>query len=78
MFRLKVHLKEIIDGSTTHLRLSIENSIDPEARTETGTGLGKRLILAFASQLDGDLVYIDEEDRHGLTITFDYQPFSPE
>ena len=78
VFRLKVHLKEIIDGSTTHLRLSIENSVDPEARNEPGTGLGKRLILAFSSQLDGDLVYIDEEDRHGLTITFDYQPFSPE
>lgn len=78
VFRLKVHLKELSGGDTTSVRLTIENSVDPNARAETGTGLGKRLILAFASQLEGDLTYIDEEDRYGVTVTFNYQPFSPE
>lgn len=78
VFRLKVHLKEMQDGDKTRVRLTIENSVNPEVHTPSGTGLGKRLILAFASQLDADLKQIDEEDCHGLTITFEYQPFSPE
>lgn len=77
-FWLKVHLKETTTEDRTSVRLTIENSVDPDARTEVGTGLGKRLILAFASQLDGELTQIDEDDRHGVTITFDYQPFSPD
>lgn len=78
VFRLKVHLKEMQDGDATRVRLTIENSVNPEVHTPSGTGLGKRLILAFASQLDADLKQIDEEDCHGLTLTFEYQPFSPE
>jgi hypothetical protein len=66
------------EGGDTSVRLTIENSVDPEALKPPGTGLGKRLILAFASQLGGELTQIDERDRHGLTITFDYQPFSPD
>lgn len=78
VFLLKVHLKEMREGGDTSVRLTIENSVDPEALKPPGTGLGKRLILAFASQLGGELTQIDERDRHGLTITFDYQPFSPD
>ena len=78
VFHLIVHLKELTDGDTTRVRLTIENSVDPTERAEVGTGLGKRLILAFASQLNGELHQIDEDDRHGLTVTFEYQPFSPE
>lgn len=78
VFRLKVHLKEFTRDDTTNVRLTIENSVDPTASRTVGTGLGKRLILAFASQLNGDLQEIDEDDCHGLIITFEFQPFSPE
>lgn len=78
VFRLKLSLKELRDGDKTSVRLTIENSVDTEARPQEGTGLGKRLILAFASQLDGELQQVDDEGRYCLTITFDYQPFTPE
>lgn len=78
VFRIRVLLKELTRDGITHVRLTIENSIDPTVDRQHGTGLGKRLILAFAAQLDGDLKEIDEDDRHGLTMTFEYQPFTPE
>lgn len=78
VFRLKLRLKELSENDKTRVRLSIENTVDPATRTEAGTGLGKRLILAFTSQLEGELTQVDEDDRHGVTIIFDYQPFLPE
>lgn len=64
VFRLKVHLKETTEGGTTHVRLVIENSVDAETSADTGSGLGKRLILAFASQLDADLQETETDDRY--------------
>jgi two-component sensor histidine kinase len=78
VFRLKVHLKETIEGGTTHVRLVIENSIDGETSADSGSGLGKRLILAFASQLDADLQETETDDRYILSISFEYQPFTPD
>jgi hypothetical protein len=78
LFRLKVHLKETTEGGTTHVRLVIENSIDAETSADTGSGLGKRLILAFASQLDADLQETETDDRYILSISFKYQPFTPD
>ena len=78
VFRLKVHLKETTEGGTTHVRLVIENSVDAETSADTGSGLGKRLILAFASQLDADLQETETDDRYMLSISFEYQPFTPD
>lgn len=78
VFRLKVHLKETTEGGTTHVRLVIENSVDAETSADTGSGLGKRLILAFASQLDADLQETETDDRYTLSISFEYQPFTPD
>lgn len=78
LFRLKVHLKETTEGGTTHVRLVIENSVDAEISADTGSGLGKRLILAFASQLDADLQETETDDRYILSISFEYQPFTPD
>lgn len=78
VFRLKVHLKETTEGGTTHVRLIIENSVDAETSADSGSGLGKRLILAFASQLDADLQETETDDRYMLSISFEYQPFTPD
>ena len=78
VFRLKVHLKETTEGCTTHVRLIIENSVDAETSADSGSGLGKRLILAFASQLDADLQETETDDRYMLSISFEYQPFTPD
>jgi len=78
VFRLKVHLKETTEGGTTHVRLVIENSVDAETSADSGSGLGKRLILAFASQLDADLQETETDDRYMLSISFEYQPFTPD
>ena len=78
VFHLRVALKEETNDGKTCVRLTIENSVDAREERDVGTGLGKRLIVAFASQLDGKLDEIDEADRHGLSLTFEYQPFSPE
>ena len=78
VFRLKVHLKETTEGGTTHVRLVIENSVDAETSADSGSGLGKRLILAFASQLDADLQETETDDRYILSISFEYQPFTPD
>lgn len=78
VFRLKVHLKETTEGGTTHVRLVIENSVEAETSADSGSGLGKRLILAFASQLDADLQETETDDRYMLSISFEYQPFTPD
>lgn len=78
VFHLVVRLRETTQDDTTRVSLTIENSIDPAADTEEGTGLGKRLMMAFSSQLDGELRHLEQEDRHTLTLTFKYQPFSAE
>lgn len=78
VFRVKVVLKEMSEGDATRVRLTIENSIDPTTRTQVGSGLGKRLMMAFASQLNGDLKHSEEDDRYNLSVTFTYEPFSPE
>lgn len=78
VFRLRVHLKKLGDCDATRMRLTIENSVDPTVQAQVGTGLGKRLMLAFASQLSGDLQHVDEDDRHRMVLTFDYKPFSPD
>jgi two-component sensor histidine kinase len=78
VFRLKVELKEEMHGDDTSVRLTIENSVDPTVKRTNGTGLGKRLILAFAAQLDAKLSEIDDDDRRGVTMTFEYQSFKPE
>lgn len=78
VFWLKVELKEETHGDDTNVRLTIENSVDPTVKRTNGTGLGKRLILAFAAQLDAKLSEIDDDDRRGVTMTFEYQSFKPE
>lgn len=78
VFHLEVKLKQLAENDRTRVRLSVENSVDATADHGLGTGLGKRLILAFASQLDGQIEEIDEHDCHGFTLTFDYQPFTPD
>ncbi len=78
LFHLEVKLKKLTENDATRVRLSVENSIDATLERSLGTGLGKRLIVAFASQLDGQLDEIDEVDRHGFILTFDYQPFTPD
>ena len=78
IFHLIVSLRETTQDDTTRVSLTIENSIDPAVDTEEGTGLGKRLMMAFSSQLDGELRHVEQEDRHTLTLTFKYQPFSAE
>lgn len=78
VFRLKVNLKEVTENDATRVWLTIENSVDPAGEKPAGTGLGKRLIMAFASQLNGDLRYDEGEELYKLSVSFEYQPFSPE
>jgi two-component sensor histidine kinase len=78
VFQLKVVLKESVKDGKTSVRLTIENSVDAREESTVGKGLGKRLIVAFSSQLDGELDEIDEPNRHGLSLTFEYQPFMPD
>jgi two-component sensor histidine kinase len=78
VFRLSISLKETVSEDRTTVNLTIENSIDPDTSTSGGSGLGNRLILAFVSQLDGKIEQIEEEERYRLSLTFAYQPFSPE
>ncbi|MFP7569515.1 sensor histidine kinase [Marivita sp. S2033] len=78
VFRLRIALKKLeIDGEE-HIRLSIGNSVMPTKDRVTGTGLGRRLIAAFSSQLEADVQEDVREDWHDLTITFPYQPYLPE
>lgn len=78
VFRLSISLKETASEDKTTVNLTIENSIDPKTSTSGGSGLGNRLILAFVSQLDGQIEQIEEDERYRLSLTFAYQPFSPE
>lgn len=78
MFRLNVHLRERSAGNRTRVQMVIENSLNEERSTPSGTGLGKRLILAFASQLDAEVQTIDEDGRYALSISFEYQPLQPD
>lgn len=77
VFHVKVSLTEVTEGEKTQVCLRIENTIDPTARPSVGNGLGKRLIMAFASQLNGDLRYDEGDDVYRLSVSFEYQPFSP-
>jgi two-component sensor histidine kinase len=78
VFRLVVRLKEIPEDDVTRVHLVIENTVNTEARPPQGTGLGKRLILAFASQLDGELRQAEEDGLYTLSIRFTCHPFTPD
>ncbi|OSQ53402.1 sensor histidine kinase [Marivita geojedonensis] len=78
VFRLHVTLKETQEADRTRVRLTIENSVDGTSGGDTRGGLGRRLILAFASQLNADLKESREGDRYALSVSFEYQPFTPE
>lgn len=77
-FSLAVSLKEIQTDGETRVCMTIENSIDRPAGGTHGTGLGSRLMLAFASQLDGALTHTEEGDRYCLSVSFAFQPFIPD
>ena len=78
VFRLVVRLKEMTEDDVTRVHLVIENTVNTEARPPQGTGLGKRLILAFASQLDGELRQAEEGGLYTLSIRFTCHPFTPD
>jgi two-component sensor histidine kinase len=63
-------------------RLVIENTVGKTARTasvdDESTGLGKQLIRAFASQLDGELITEDKGGRHRVEVVFEVTPFREE
>ena len=78
IFRLKVRLSETIRNDKTRVTLVIENTIDTTVAREEGTGLGRRLIAAFASQLDAEHDEFEEDGRYILKVAFEYKPFTPE
>ncbi|MCL3881556.1 sensor histidine kinase [Marivita sp. GX14005] len=78
VFRLDVGLRMLDLEGADHVRLSIRNSTDPSEPTAEGTGLGKRLIAAFSSQLEAKIAETVGDDWYEVSITFPYQPFKPE
>ena len=78
VFRLIVRLKEMTEDNVTRVHLVIKNTVNAETRQPQGTGLGNRLILAFASQLDGELKQTEEDDLYTLSIRFACHPFTPD
>ena len=65
---LKCSLYLVLEGNET-ARLSIENALGGEPEQE-GTGLGSKLIEAFARQLRGTLKQHETADRYRLSLTF--------
>ncbi|MEL7279186.1 MAG: sensor histidine kinase [Pseudomonadota bacterium] len=53
--------------------VDVENSLPEDAFIETTTGLGSRLIKAFARQLDADLEIGQKTGRFAVHLTFDVE-----
>lgn len=63
------------------LAFAVSNTIadKPEDRTPTATsGIGSRLMRAFASQLGGKEAADDNDGMYRYTVTFDIAPFDPD
>lgn len=77
---LRVCLDDLGDGQVrveTESSLATGHAADADGPV-TGSGLGSRLIAAFARQLDSSVVIDDGPDTFRLSVTFEALPFSPE
>ena len=68
----RILLKLALSGKDDDLRvaLTVENTVPVEGRPNDGTGLGRQLIAAFASQLDARLEEESRADRFIVRMTF--------
>ncbi|SDY34542.1 sensor histidine kinase [Citreimonas salinaria] len=75
----RILLKLALDGQGNDLRatLTVENTVASEGRENDGTGLGRQLIAAFASQLDARLEEESRADRFIVRVTFVPALFDP-
>ncbi|WP_375257327.1 sensor histidine kinase [Citreimonas sp.] len=76
-FRILVKLALSGQGDDRRATLTIENTVSAEKRPNDGTGLGRQLIAAFASQLEARLEEESREDRFIVRVTFAPAPFEP-
>lgn len=72
-------LRLTLSGQGDDLRatLTVENTVPAERKHNDGTGLGRQLIAAFASQLDARLEEESRADRFIVRVTFAPSPFEP-
>lgn len=76
-FRILVKLALSGQGEDRRATLTIENTVSAEKRPNDGTGLGRQLIAAFASQLEARLEEESRDDRFIVRVTFAPAPFEP-
>ncbi|WP_145991871.1 sensor histidine kinase [Neptunicoccus cionae] len=72
---ISVELKNLDEG--TKCCLELKNSTGAERDVES-TGLGAKLISAFAIQLDADIDITEEENTYTMLVNFDIATFKPE
>lgn len=65
------------DSENKLCRLEIANSTGPTQDVES-TGLGAKLISAFAIQLDAQVDIVETEDTYKMTVAFEAAAFEPE
>lgn len=79
--RITVSLKNGAIGASdgdTHVTLIVANTTDAAIDDVEGTGLGSRLLRAFASQLEGELTTSDADGTFTLQLVFGVSQFEPE
>lgn len=76
-FRILLKLSLSGQGDDLLATLTVENTVPAERRPNDGTGLGRQLIAAFASQLDARLEEESRADRFIVRVTFAPSPFEP-
>lgn len=72
---ISVEFKKLDDGKRCCLEL--KNSTGAEREVES-TGLGAKLISAFAIQLDADIEITEDETTYTMLVNFDIAQFEPE
>ncbi|MBC6443472.1 MAG: hypothetical protein GDA53_10270 [Rhodobacteraceae bacterium] len=66
-------------GQGKSAELLVQNTIVADAEGQTGgTGLGKRLITAFAAQLEAQVKETHDAGHHSVLVRFEPQDFQPE
>ncbi|UYV38253.1 hypothetical protein N4R57_03965 [Rhodobacteraceae bacterium D3-12] len=71
---IAVSFKRDADNTCT---FSLANSVGGESGAES-TGLGSRLIKAFATQLGGTVEISNDAERFEITVTFQATEFEPD
>jgi hypothetical protein len=69
-FDIRLSLRRDRTGPEPQLVLEIENTVSPDKTGSDGAGLGRQLIAAFASQLEGRLEEHEDDERFTVRVSF--------